>query len=398
VRYITFALLLSVLASVASAATGVQFVVRFKAGTNPSALATKYKISLASVIDHAPFALYDLPAGTNAGALQTQMAADPSVVWVEDNTQIGTAEGIGTKGSTLPAIGGRSKEIAKNTNVLTQINWSSDLANMVGRPMKIAIMDTGLSKQQTFLWNRVSASANFIESGQPADDKPLGNDTNGNTVVDEAVGHGTMVASIVNMITPQSRLVIAKVADSDGIATAWTVIEGLAFAVVHGAEVANLSVGSQDQVLALSDVMDWCEQHNLVVVAGAGNDNLSHVSFPSRISKIVCVTGLDANNKKASFSNYDSAADSTAPATGIVGEWWDGHMGVWSGTSFSSPMVAASIADALRRTSGPVSAATMRSAVTDSGKDIDGMNPTYSGKLGTLIDFTNLGSLIASRP
>jgi hypothetical protein len=372
----------------------VQFVVRLAPGAGAAKLAQKYGLSLLSITAQAPFALYEVPSSTDAEALQTTMNADPMVVWVEDNSQVGTPEGTGIKGTTLPAIGGRSKEVVANTNALSQINWNKDLAALGGRLVKVAILDTGLSANQTFLWNRVVGNANFIESGQLADDKPLGYDSNGNGVVDEAVGHGTMVASIVNQISPRSRLLVARVADSDGNATAWSVIQGLAFAVAHGAEVANLSIGSPDQVFALSDVMDWCEKRNLLVVSGAGNANRSRVYFPARISKIVCVAGLDQNNKKASFSNYESAVDVSAPAVGIVGQWWDGHLGVWSGTSFAAPMVAASIIEALRKTPGPKPVATLRSAVESSVKNIDPLNSDYHGKLGGLLDFTKLHDYI----
>jgi thermitase len=205
-----------------------------------------------------------------------------------------------------------------------------------------------------------------------------------------------MVAGIVDQIAPKTKLLIAKVADSDGNATSWSITEGLAFAVTHGAEVANVSLGSPTQISALSDVMDWCEASHLLVVSPIGNSNLRQAFFPARISKVVCVAGLNPDNTKAAFSNWEGSTRSSAPATGIVSQWWNGQMGVWSGTSFASPMVAAALADCLRRTSSSVSLNTMRDAIEDSGKDIDAVNNSYRGELGTLLDHRRLNSVLTT--
>ena len=207
-----------------------------------------------------------------------------------------------------------------------------------------------------------------------------------------------MVAGIVDQIAPKVRLVIAKVADSDGNATAWSLIQGLAFAVTHGAEIANVSLGSPNQIAALTDVMDWCESNHLLVVAAIGNSNLREAFYPARISKVVCVAGLNPDDTKADFSNWEGSVRSSAPATGIVSQWWDGEMGVWDGTSFAAPMVAASLADCLRRKSGPVVLNTLRDAVKSSGGDLDALNPDYRGELGTLLDFQNLNAVLGSFP
>jgi subtilisin family serine protease len=203
-----------------------------------------------------------------------------------------------------------------------------------------------------------------------------------------------MIAGIVDQIAPQSRVIIARVADSDGQATAWTLIEGLAFAVTHGAEVANVSLGSPNQVPALRDVMDWCEESHLLVVSGIGNADQGNAYFPAAIRKVVCVTGLNPNNTKAVFSNWDGTSRSAAPATGIVSQWWDGHMGIWSGTSFSAPMVAAAAADCLRRSAGPIALDTLRGAIQSSGKNIDSLNQPYRGELGTLLDIQSLDATL----
>lgn len=371
-----------------------QLIVRLQPGANALQIARKFGVKLRSTTANAPFALYGVPRYLSLTYIQFLFNSDPGVVWAEENVQVADPEGQSAiKGSTIPAVGDRSALYAANTNVLAQINWSSTLANSAGRTVTVAVLDTGLAQSQTYLWDKVDASENFVEPGWPAFDRPLGYDTNGNGTPDEGVGHGSMVTGIVDQVAPLTRLVVARIADSDGIATAWTIVEGLAFAATHGAEVANMSLGSPYQIAALTDVMDWCEERHLLVVAGIGNANRSTAFYPARVSKVVCVAGLYPDSTKAAFSNWDGSTRSSAPATGIVSQWWDGHMGTWSGTSFSSPMVAGAIADCLRRT-GTLSLSTIRTAIKNSGDNIDALNPFYQGKLGTRLDIQQLNAYL----
>lgn len=380
------------MAGSALSAPPAQLIARLQPGAVASSVARQHGLKLTDTTPDAPFALLTIADSRTPEQVQAELLADPRVVWAEDNAEVVSPEGQGAiRGSTIPAIGGRSDLYAANTHVLEQINWNQSLAFTPGREVRLAILDTGLGKG--YLWKNVVGYTNFIEKGLPPLDVPRGTDSNGNGEFDEAAGHGTMIAGIVDQISPRTKLLIARVADSDGNASAWTIVQGLAFAVTHSAEVANISLGSTDPIPALSDVADWCEENQLLVVSGIGNDATNRALYPARVTKVVCVSGLLPDNRKADFSNWDGHCASAAPATGIVSQWWDGHMGTWSGTSFSSPMVAAAVADCLRRTT-PKPLGFLRDAVATSGQNIDGINPDYAGKLGTLLDVQNLNSTI----
>lgn len=389
-----FVAALATLAVAASAATPAQLIVRLQSASAAAAVARAHRLALSGITADAPFALLTLGPDRTVEQVQAELIADPRVVWAEDNVEVVSPEGQGAiRGTTIPAIGGRSQLYAANTNLLTQINWSSALAEAPGRDVRIAILDTGLTRARSYLWSNVVGLANFVEKGSLPYDMPRNCDSNGNGELDEAVGHGTMIAGIVDQVAPKAKMLIARVADSDGNATAWTIVQGLAFAATHGAEVANISLGSTQAIPALSDVADWCEENDLLVVSGIGNDNTGRALYPARITKVVCVSGLLPDNRKADFSNWDGHCDSAAPATGIVSQWWNGQMGTWSGTSFASPMVAAAVADCLRRTT-PQPLGFLRDAVVNSGRNIDALNPAYGGELGTLLDIQSLNSAI----
>lgn len=181
-----------------------------------------------------------------------------------------------------------------------------------------------------------------------------------------------------------------RIANSDGDATAWTLIKGLAFAVVNGAEIANVSLGSLERVGALSDTMDWCEEKGLLVVAPIGNNNIREACFPARISKVLCIAGLNVDGTKAAFSNGEGKTNLSAPAVAFASLWVDGGSATWSGTSFASPLVAAAYADALRSTAGRQSPDKLRRLARDNGTDLDRLNPKYKGRMGRLLDVNGL--------
>ncbi|MEZ0324775.1 MAG: S8 family serine peptidase [Fimbriimonas sp.] len=381
-----------------AASAQVDIIVRLVRPTDASYVATRYGILLVDRMPGTPFALYRAKNKNYASIIEPKMAIDPRIVWIEEDDEYTTPEGQGLKGapykgSTLPAVGDRSVLYKGNSNVLTQINFDKTAAATTGRTVRVAIIDTGLAPTQSYLWAKVDYSINFVEDGEDAYDIKKGYDSNGDGIFDAAVGHGTMVAGIIDQIAPRSRYTIIRVADSDGVGSAWGLIKGLGYAVSTGCEIANVSMGSLNDLPAMSDVMDWCEEKNLLVVASMGNDGVRDAAFPARISKVIAVGGLLPDNTKAPFSNWDSKCDFSAPATGIISQWYDGQIGVWSGTSFAAPMVAGAIADGLKKVSRmPVGV--LRDRIDKVGRNIDDLNPDYDGEIGVLLDVKRLVSAV----
>ncbi|HZH98200.1 MAG TPA: S8 family serine peptidase [Fimbriimonadaceae bacterium] len=369
-----------------------RLICRFATTATPEAIAARHNLTLADKTAGGPFALFITRAGTDRITIQNQMRTDPQVVWVEDDDLLVMPEHHGaSKGSSVAAVGDRYALYSRNTGVLSQIGWNKTVGTAPGRSVRIAILDTGLSPRYLPLYRKTVAWINAVEPGQAMYDIPKGVDSNANGIPDEGAGHGTMVAGIIDQIAPQVSFVIARVADSDGLSNAWALTKGLVFAVRSGAEVANVSLGAIERIPAISDVLDWTSQeNNLLVVSAIGNNAQRMVLFPAEYSKVVCVAGLDANSRKAPFSNWRNRTISSAPATGIQSYWWDGGFGVWSGTSFASPMVAAAAAEALRRRGTGMPAAEMKRIIGLAGDNINNLNPSYSGELGTRLNLSRL--------
>lgn len=389
-------------AAAALATADTRIISMLRPGVLPADVAARDGVKVIDTAPNSPFVLFSAP-GNAAISLVTndssnlygslvdtqessaQDGSDPAPVPPTTPTSTPTPP-TGSAGNTIGAVGS-GLTTQWNTNFLNQVNWSADLANSDGRTVKLAIVDCGLSRKATDLWSKVDAAYDVF--GGNADDTPMGVDTNRDGKVDGALGHGTMVASVVATVAPKVRLVIAKVGDSDGQATKWNLLKGLVFSANQGAEIANVSMGTAEAVAQFDALASWCASKGMLVVAAIGNAAGDCAWAPSNSSKALCVAGLAPDDSKASFSNWNVAADACAPAVGIVGEYYDGSLVAWSGTSFAAPFVSAALADCLRRTS-PQSPFSLISLTTASGRNVGAVNAAYVGKLGTALDIQSL--------
>ena len=333
-----------------------------------------------------PFVRFGVSPG-NMEALELALEQDIRIVWVEEEEEFDSPENQSSHGSSVAAIYDRTATFALNTGIWRQINLSGLTRRLM--PIRVGIVDTGISRFQPSIRRNVVASASFVPGSPTIDDVPTNLDTNLNGQFDEGAGHGTMIAGIILQIVPNTRLVVAKSADSDGIATSWSVMKGVVFCVENGAKVINVSLGSPNHLAGFSEFLDWVSDSGSVIVSPIGNNGLKMTLFPAGYSSVICCSGLLPNNTKAPFSNWESKAMVSAPATGILSAWHDGGTAVWSGTSFTAPLVTGCIAAGL--SAKPFKTPSqVRSAVKNSGRDIDGINLNYRGQLGRLLDFKNL--------
>ncbi len=333
-----------------------------------------------------PFVRFEV-ARQNVDTLESLLEVDSRIVWVEDEDSFDAPENQSGHGSTVAAIYDRNASFAQNTGIWNQVNFNAITRRLM--PIRVGIVDTGISRLQPTIRRNVVASASFVPGSSTIDDVPQNLDTNLNGKFDEGAGHGTMIAGIILQIVPNTRLVVAKSADSDGIATSWSVIEGVVFCIENGAKVINVSLGSQNKLTGFSEFLDWVDSMGTTVVSPIGNNGLKMTLFPAGYSSVICVSGLLPNNVKAPFSNWESEARVAAPATGIRSAWHDGGTAVWSGTSFSAPLVTGFIAAGLSL-SPFKSPSQIRNAIKNSGRNIDNLNLNYRGQLGKLLDFKSL--------
>lgn len=382
-------------AALAGVASADSVVARLSRGNLAVEVAQRHGLELRGVTSDGRYARFDARPGADMSVLLTRLRKDKALASVDREVRFRTVQSaqqpaMVRKGSTIPVVGDRAALKVANADLLKAINWSETLAQKPGRSLRVALLDTGLADSATSLWSKTVASANFVESGAIALDQPTGIDSNGNGLADEAVGHGTVVAGIVDLISPQSQFVVARVANSDGYATSWSLLNGIQFAIANGAEVINISLADRRKVAAVQEALNDAEMRGIVVVSSAGNDNEPALYEPAGVPSVIAVAAVDLDAKKASFSNYNPRTNVSAPGTSLIGRDWTGHEVQWAGTSFSAAFVTGTIADVLRRRA-PLKPSAVRTALVETGLNIDGQNPLYKGKLGRLVDFQSLG-------
>ena len=253
--------------------------------------------------------------------------------------------------------------------------------------MVMAIIDSGVQLNHPDLASRLVPGWDFVNrDSDPSDD----------------FGHGTMVAGIaaastnngrgVAGATWQGKIMPIKVLDSRGQADDENIAAGIRWAVDHGANVLNLSLGGPGEGTGiLQQAVNYANSRNVVVVAAAGNDGDKGVSaataphYPAACAGVIAVGATDAAGKHATFSSYGDWIDVVAPgavseipARGISTTMRGSSYGTGSGTSFSAPLVAG-VAFLMRAANPNANQATISSRLIGSTRDLGpaGFDPLY---------------------
>lgn len=161
----------------------------------------------------------------------------------------------------------------------------------------------------------------------------------------DAGSHGTEMAGIVAAprngvgtagVAPDAQIMPVRVAKSgallffdiqDVFISYVYVPLGIIWAVDHGADVINLSLGSVfpethnvgAYAYLWAEAVEYANQHGVVVVAAAGNDGESLTSAPIceneyvAIGNVVCVGAVGPDDQRSSFSRQGLGVDVYAP-------------------------------------------------------------------------------------
>ena len=172
-------------------------------------------------------------------------------------------------------------------------------------------------------------------------------------------GHGTHCAGIAAAVTNNGIGVASvfpgndfaevtgiKVTNFLGLTTQQLVIDGIIEAIDNGADVISLSLGSYSDEAAqeaFREVVEYADKANAIIVAAAGNDNLSAIDYtPANAEGVITVTALDATMNKAYFSNMvgDLKMGIAAPGVNIYSTFPGNQYKTLSGTSMACPYVS----------------------------------------------------------
>ncbi|MCK5182404.1 MAG: S8 family serine peptidase, partial [Dehalococcoidia bacterium] len=167
----------------------------------------------------------------------------------------------------------------------------------------VAVLDTGISKDNQDLADRVAAEVNFTSS----------------PTSDDLYGHGTHMAGTIVAIAPECRLMNVKVADDWGRCEPSVVARGIIWAVDQGAKVINISLAMK-AAPELTEAVNYAWSRGAILIAAAGNKGGSEPSYPAYYVNCLAVAGTNENDSLALLSSYGDWVDVAAPGFNIYSE------------------------------------------------------------------------------
>ncbi|NLJ26648.1 MAG: S8 family serine peptidase, partial [Deltaproteobacteria bacterium] len=215
----------------------------------------------------------------------------------------------------------------------------------------VAVVDTGVRQNLTDLdQTKFTAGYDFVNNDtDPTDDNGHGSHVTG------TIAQSTNNTKGVCGIAYNATIMPVKVLNAYGSGTYTQIVDGINWAVEHGANIINLSLGGSSPSTLLEQAINNAWQKGVLVVCAAGNSSTSAPSYPAAYENAVSVVATAGNDTLASYSNYGSTVDIAAPG-GDYGDYnGDGYSDrilqntfsgtstgyyFYSGTSMASPHVA----------------------------------------------------------
>ena len=317
--------------NIASGYTIGDITLAFPVAVDPGGLASRgiYLVSPTGSGQESPSQLQNLA---------NQIKAQPGVVDAEVNLPVQLADtefhgwpyGSPTPDGNLP-----DSYTGQPTAATLQLAAAHALSQGAG--VTVAVLDTGADSSVPALSGRLLPGWNYV-----ADDSDTGDVAT--SVGSDAVGHGTFVSGLVALVAPRASILSEKVLDSEGYGTVYGAAQAIIDATAAGANVINLSFGTEANQLTsslLQQAIQQAQHAGAVVIAAAGNAGSNQNEYPGSWPQTLSVAALDqASDGLASFSNYGGWVDVAAPGQGVVGPMPGGGYDIWAGTSMSAPFVA----------------------------------------------------------
>ncbi|MGZ4589921.1 MAG: S8 family peptidase [Actinomycetes bacterium] len=245
--------------------------------------------------------------------------------------------------------------------------WPSVADVKEGKGVRIAVVDTGFLREG---WDKPWLDG--VIADDPADIEDPDWWPAKDNYIDPYAGHGTFIAGVIRCLAPGAEVSVEQVLDKAGVVDEAALIKQLDDALAKSPDVISFSAGGYTRrnvpPKAFVEFYESRLRHlkGVVLVAAAGNDSERTPFWPAAFPWAVSVGSLDATGRRRSaFSNFGGWVDVYAPGEDLVNAYATGRyqsvfnpadirdfpdgMCEWSGTSFSTPVVAALIAARMAR-------------------------------------------------
>ena len=184
--------------------------------------------------------------------------------------------------------------------------WNDTL----GAGVTIAVLDTGVAFENygNFARDPELSQTTFVDPYDATKDDLHPNDDN---------GHGTHVTGTLAQdwndgvgvagLAPAAAIMPVKVCVQSGC-SGDAIAQGVRWAVDHGANVINMSLGGPSLPNVEREALQYAEDNGVVVVAAAGNGNAfvgsASLDYPARVDSVIAVGAVDFAGELTHYSNY----------------------------------------------------------------------------------------------
>ncbi|MGW2721541.1 type VII secretion-associated serine protease mycosin [Streptomyces sp. NPDC001492] len=192
-------------------------------------------------------------------------------------------------------------------------------AKSQGQGVTVAVVDSGVDASHPDLTGQVLEGKDFTGGGNAQEDT-LGHGTAMASII-AGHGHGAGNSSGVMGLAPKAKILPLRTLrkqNDRNLDETWGA--AVRYAVDQGAKVINLSFANDGgkTLSAGREAIAYAQAHDVVVVAGAGNDGFSSVSEPAALPGVVSVGAVDKKANRWEDSNTGKGLALTAPGVDIV--------------------------------------------------------------------------------
>lgn len=162
--------------------------------------------------------------------------------------------------------------------------------------------------------------------------------------------HGTHCWGIANAVTNNgigvagatwnNRSMAFRCGTSSGGMNTAAAAAALYYMVPLGAWSVSMSFGSPSPNQTMADACRYAWESGMVLFGSAGNDYSEVMRYPACYEGVENVAASGPNDRKASWSNYGTWVDITAPGEHIYSTLPGGNYGPMDGTSMSAPLAS----------------------------------------------------------
>jgi subtilisin family serine protease len=182
---------------------------------------------------------------------------------------------------------------------------------------KVCIIDSGVDRAHEDLTGNAANMSGAYDSGT------------GNWYTDEN-HHGTHVAGTIAAINNSGKgvvgvnpngklkLHIVKVFDADGWAYSSSLAAAANKCAAAGANVISMSLGGPTSNTTEKKAFDALAAKGILSIAASGNDANTAISYPAGYASVMSVGAIDENKAWASFSQYNSKVEISAPGVAVL--------------------------------------------------------------------------------